>query len=140
MIELHLLIHLPRRQKRTVLAAFQSLAKWARAEHGCISVELFVAASDPGCLCYVETWKSEAELRQMIRSRHFSQLIALMECASKAPTCEFRIIEQTYGLELAAQVRAHRAAEQRLAPGRRPSVGMIFSDNDFNYTNEENKP
>ncbi|MGZ8137068.1 MAG: putative quinol monooxygenase, partial [Methylococcaceae bacterium] len=76
MIELHLIIHLPRRQKRALIDAFQSLAKWARAEHGCFSVELFVAASDPRCLCYVETWKSENELRQMIRSQHFSQLIA----------------------------------------------------------------
>jgi quinol monooxygenase YgiN len=116
MIELHLLIHLPKRQKRTLLEAFQSLAKWARAERGCISVELFVAASDPGCLLYVEAWKSECELRQMIRSQHFSQLIALMECANKAPVCEFRIIGQTYGLEFAAQVRALRATEQRLVP------------------------
>jgi quinol monooxygenase YgiN len=105
MIELHLAIHLPRRQKRVLIKAFQSLAKWARAEHGCSSAELFVAASDPWCLRYIETWKSEDELRQMIRSQHFSQLIALMELASEAPACEFRVIEETRGLEFAAQVR-----------------------------------
>jgi quinol monooxygenase YgiN len=105
MIELHLLIHLPRRKKRSLLDAFQCLAKWARAEYGCSSAELFVAASDPWCLRYIETWRSEDELRQMIRSQHFSQLIALMELASEAPECEFRVIEETRGLEFAAQVR-----------------------------------
>jgi quinol monooxygenase YgiN len=106
MIELHLVIQLPRRQKRALLEAFQSLAKWARAEQqGCFSAELFVAASAPCCLCYVETWKSENELRQMIRSQHFSQLIALMELASKAPAIEFRGITETRGLEFAAEVR-----------------------------------
>ncbi|MGR8952374.1 MAG: putative quinol monooxygenase [Gammaproteobacteria bacterium] len=105
MIELHLLIHLPRRQKRSLLDAFQSLARWARAEHGCLSVELFVAAADSRSLRYVETWKSEADLRQMIQSPHFSKLIALMELASEAPACEFRIIKETYGLELAEQMR-----------------------------------
>jgi quinol monooxygenase YgiN len=105
MIELHLVIHLPRRQKRVFINAFQSLAKWARAEHGCFSAELFVAAFDPRCLRYIETWKSEDELRQMIRSQHFSQLIALMELASEAPACEFRVINATSGLEFAAQVR-----------------------------------
>jgi quinol monooxygenase YgiN len=105
MIELHLVIQLPQRKKNALLEAFQSLAKWARAEHGCFSAELFVAAYAPCCLCYVETWKSEDEIRQMIRSQHFSQLIALMELASEAPTCEFRVIAETRGLEFAAQVR-----------------------------------
>lgn len=105
MIELHLVIHLPRRQKRVLINAFQSLAKWARSENGCFSAELFVAASDPRCLRYIEIWKSEDELRQMIRSQHFSQLIALMELASEAPACEFRVIKAISGLEFAANVR-----------------------------------
>lgn len=105
MIELHLVIHLPRRQKRSLIEAFHSLAKWARSEHGCVSAELFVAAYDPACLCYVEKWTSEDALRQMIRSRHFSKLIALMELASEPPNCEFRVIAESRGLEFAAQVR-----------------------------------
>lgn len=119
MIELHLLIQFPRRQKRSLLEAFQSLAKWARAEHGCFSAELFVAASPPCCLCYVETWKSEDELRQMLRSQHFSQLIALMELASEAPTCEFRVIAETRGLEFAAQVRDR--------PGSRKTNSVVLT-------------
>ncbi|MGR8935761.1 MAG: putative quinol monooxygenase [Gammaproteobacteria bacterium] len=105
MIELHLLIHLPRRQKHSLTKAFQSLAQCARSEYGCISAELLVAVSDPCCFRYIETWKSEEELRQMIRSRHFSRLVALMELASEAPACEFRVIAETRGLEFAAQIR-----------------------------------
>lgn len=121
MIELHLVIHLPRRQKRVLINAFQSLAKWARAEHGCVSAELFLAAAEPRCLRYVEAWKSEDELRQMIRSQHFSRLIALMELASEAPDCEFRVIMETRGLEFAAQVRDYpdcRSAFTAVTEGR----------------------
>jgi quinol monooxygenase YgiN len=119
MIELHLAIQLPRRQKRVLINAFQSLAKWARAEHGCSTAELFVAASDPRCLRYIETWKSEDELRQMIRSQHFSKLIALMELASEAPACEFRVIEETRGLEFAEQVRN--------LPGDRKATSVVLT-------------
>jgi hypothetical protein len=50
-------------------------------------------------------WESEAALRSMIASRHFSQLAALMELSSEPPACEFRFISQTYGLGFAEQVR-----------------------------------
>lgn len=107
MIELHLVLHTTRYQTRAVISAFQTLARWARAEPGCLSAQLFVAVDESRSLCYVETWESEEALRRMIRSSHFSQLAALMELGAEAPECEFRLITETRGLEFPMMVRNH---------------------------------
>jgi quinol monooxygenase YgiN len=83
----------------------QVLAKSARVELGCIAVEVYKTVAVPRYICYDEIWESEAALRRMIASRHFSQLAALMELTSELPSCEFRFISQTYGLGFAEQVR-----------------------------------
>lgn len=103
MIELHLSIRLSRSNKRSLLEAFQFVAAWARAEHGCLGVELYLAAADAYRLCYIETWKSEDELRAMLRSHHFSQLIALTELAPEFIGCEFRVINEIHGLGFATE-------------------------------------
>lgn len=104
MIELHLALRLPRHKKRSLLDAFQFAAAWARAEHGCLGVELYCAVSDAYRLCYVEKWKSDDELQSMLRSRHFSQLIALTELAVEFVGLEFRVISEVRGLGFAAEV------------------------------------
>ncbi|WP_221064187.1 putative quinol monooxygenase [Methylomagnum ishizawai] len=106
MIELRLLIHTSRQHTRPVIAAFRALARWARAEPGCLSARLFLADGDPRCVCYVETWESEEAVRKMIRSPHFSRLAALMELGTEAPECQFRLIAETRGLEFPASVRS----------------------------------
>lgn len=104
MIELHLTIRLPRHKRRSLLEAFEFVAAWARAERGCLGVDLYLAVSNAYCLSYVERWKSEDELQSMLRSRHFSQLIALTELAPEFIGCEFRIINEIRGLGYAAEV------------------------------------
>lgn len=105
MIELHLSIRLPRHKRRSLLKAFEFVAGWARAERGCLGVELYAPVSDAYSLSYVERWKSEDELRSMLCSRHFSQLIALTELAPEFIGCEFRVITEIRGLGYAADVR-----------------------------------
>ena len=105
MIELHLVLKAPPNKTRTLIAALQALAKCARVETGCIAVEVYKTAVGSRYICYEEIWESEAALRSMISSRHFSQLAALMELSSEPPSCEFRFISQTYGLGFAEQVR-----------------------------------
>jgi quinol monooxygenase YgiN len=90
---------------RTLIAVLQALAKSARLAPGCMAVEVYKTVAGPSYICYDEMWESEAALRRMIASRHFSQLAALMELASEPPACEFRFIAQTYGLGFAEQVR-----------------------------------
>ncbi|WP_268741927.1 putative quinol monooxygenase [Methylohalobius crimeensis] len=104
-MELYLVLRAPPRRSRVMVRALQSLAKSARAESGCTGVRLFGAIGDPRCVCYVETWESEAVMRRMIASEHFSQLAALMELAAEPPECQFRVIAEIRGLEYAAQVR-----------------------------------
>jgi quinol monooxygenase YgiN len=105
MIELHLVLKALPNKTRTLIAALQALAKCARVETGCIAVEVYKTAVGSRYICYEEIWESEAALRSMISSRHFSQLAALMELSSEPPSCEFRFISQPYGLGFAEQVR-----------------------------------
>lgn len=114
MIEFHLSIRLPRQNKRSLLEAFEFVASWARAERGCLGVDLYWAAADSCRLCYVEKWKSEDELRAMLRSRHFSQLIGLTEMALEFIGCEFKIINETRGLGFAAEVLGDTAYPQAI--------------------------
>lgn len=112
MIEFHLSIRLPRHNKRSLLKAFEFVAAWARAERGCLGVDLYWTTADSNRLSYVEKWKSEDELRAMLRSRHFSQLIALSELALELISCEFKIIHEIRGLGFAAEVLGETALPQ----------------------------
>ena len=105
MIELRLVLKAPPNKTRILIAALQALAKCARIESGCMAVEVYKTAVGSRYICYEEIWESEAALRRMIASRHFSQLAALMELSSEPPSCEFRFISQTCGLGFAEQVR-----------------------------------
>jgi len=105
MIELHLTLKVPLKKVRSMTEALQSLAKNARSEPGCLTVEVYKTVGAPCSLCYDEIWESEIELRRMITSKHFSQLASLMELSTEPPNCQFRFISQTHGLEFAEQVR-----------------------------------
>lgn len=86
-------------------------------------MDLYWAASDSCRFCYVERWNSEDELRAMLRSRHFSQLIALTELALEFIGCEFKIISETRGLGFAADVQGEAKFPHHLAEtGRRKNV------------------
>ena len=105
MIELHLVLRAQPNQTRNLIDALQALAKSARSAPGCHAVEIFMTVDRPRYICYDEIWESETELNRMIASHHFSQLAALMELSSEPPNCEFRFINQTFGLSYAEQVR-----------------------------------
>lgn len=107
MIELHLMLRVPVNKSRPLIDALQALAKHVRAEPGCMAVEVYKTIGLPRYICYDEVWESEVLLRKMIASPHFSQLASLMELSTEPPTCEFRFISQTYGLDFAEQVRAN---------------------------------
>lgn len=115
MIELHLSIRLARHNRRSLLEAFQFVAAWARAEHGCHGAELLLASSDSCRLFYIERWKSEDEFRSMLRSHHFTQLIALAELALEFIGCEFIVITEIRGLGFAAEILEKTNRFQQLA-------------------------
>jgi quinol monooxygenase YgiN len=105
MIELHLVLRVTPKKTRTMIDALQALARSARLVQGCIAVEVYKTADSRHYICYDEIWESEAVLRRMITTRHFSQLVSLMELSCEPPACEFRFIDKTYGLDFAEQVR-----------------------------------
>lgn len=107
MIELHLILKVSPKKVRALTEALQALAKSARAEPGCIGVNVYkTVGAPPHTLCYDETWESESGLRRMIASKHFSQLASLMELSTEPPDCQFRFISNIQGLEFAERVKS----------------------------------
>ena len=105
MVELHLVIRVSLNKTRVLLEALQVLAKSARTIPGCLASEVYKAVGMHNCVCYMETWESEAVLQKMIASHHFSQLASLMELSSEPPDCQFRFISEVQHLDYALQVR-----------------------------------
>jgi len=104
-IELHLVLRVVPGKTQPMIDALKTLAKSARAAPGCMADEVYKAVEERGCVCYDEIWESESVLCNMIVSKHFSQLAALMELSSKPPDCQFRFISKTQGLEFAEQIK-----------------------------------
>lgn len=56
-----------------VQRALQDLVEPTRAEDGCISYELKVAATDPTTFVTVEKWRSQDDLDQHMQSAHIAK-------------------------------------------------------------------
>ena len=105
MIELRLSLRAHPRRTRPLVEAFQSLARLARLERGCVEIHLFTERGDSRHLCYSELWDAEDNLRSMLRSERFTRLMELMEMSAEPPTLDFRTIAAIRGLEFAWQAR-----------------------------------
>ena len=88
-----------------MIAALQALARLASLERGCVEAHVFTESDVPGRFYYSEAWDTEENLRSMLRSERFTQLVALMEMAVEPPSLDFRTITETQGLEFARQAR-----------------------------------
>jgi len=76
-----------------------------RAAPGCAGCSV---STDMGALVviqYVETWKTETDLRRQVRSTRFSALAELIERATEYPVIEFSLPDGRHGLEYAEEVR-----------------------------------
>ncbi len=105
MIELRLSLRAHPRKTQPLVEAFQSLARLARLERGCVEAYLFTESGDSRRLCYNELWDAEDNLHSMLRSERFTRLMELMEMSAEPPTLDFRTIAETRGLEFAWQAR-----------------------------------
>ena len=88
-----------------MIAALQALARLASLERGCVEAHVFTESDVPGRFYYSEAWDTEENLRSMLRSERFTQLVALMEMAVEPPSLDFRTIAETQGLEFALEAR-----------------------------------
>ena len=80
--------------------------------------------SEPGCqeccawadldltVHYEECWATELDVRRRIRSREFTSLLGLMECASEPPDVRFDFVTAARGLDFVAEVRGQPREER----------------------------
>jgi hypothetical protein len=107
MVRLTILMVASRRDVRSVLRAFRSLAMGARIESGSIGHS---AWSDPDfTVHYFEEWATKADMERRIRSESFTLLLAVMEASREPPLLRFEFITSTRGLDYVAEVRQDTA-------------------------------
>ncbi len=127
MIELRLCLRTPPKRTPSLRVALRSLARLARLERGCLETHLFTESCDPRCLCYVEAWDTEDNLRSMLCSEHFTRLVELMETATEPPMLDFRTITAIRGLEFAWQAR-HGQNDPQPGEAGDPALSAMATD------------
>jgi quinol monooxygenase YgiN len=61
--------------EQAVGAALEALVTPTRAEPGCTSYELLVAAADPATFITIETWRSKDDLDAHLQTSHVQQAL-----------------------------------------------------------------
>ena len=87
-----------------LLEALRFLATTTRLEPGC--QECTVWTDSDLTVHYGEGWATEADVRRRVRSRSFTSLLAVMECAREPPKVQFDFVATTRGLDFVAEVRS----------------------------------
>jgi quinol monooxygenase YgiN len=86
-----------------LLDALRFVISGTRLEPGCLGCS---AWSDPDMTVhYVESWSSEAEMRQHVLSPLFTSLLAIVESLRSAPHVQFDFVSASRGLDYVAEVR-----------------------------------
>jgi quinol monooxygenase YgiN len=89
------------RGEQALLDALRFVVLNTRVEPGCVSSSAWTAVDG---VHYVEEWKTEADMRQRVRSEAFTPLLAIVESASKREV-HFDFITSTRGLDYVAEMR-----------------------------------
>lgn len=63
---------------------------------------------------YREGWASEADARRRVRSREFTSLLGVMECATAPPLVQFDFVAMTRGLDFVEEVRRGAGDRRRI--------------------------
>jgi quinol monooxygenase YgiN len=95
----------PLGQARAMTMALQSLTSDIRAMRGCRACSVSTELANGIIVRYVEEWRTEADLRNHVRSEKFLRLVALIEDATAPPRIEFALASVIRGLEYIAEVR-----------------------------------
>jgi len=104
MVRLAITLAAQRGQAKGLTIAFRAVMSQALATRGCLGVHLCADLNNPDVLHYCERWPTELELRDRVRSRHFSHLIAVLEVAAAPPRIEIEFVSNTLGLEYIGDV------------------------------------
>ena len=95
----------PLGETRPITIALHAVAAETRSARGCMGCSVSTDIGTGGVVRYVEDWQTEEDLRQRLRSDTFTQLVALIEDASRPPRIEFRLAGATRGLDFVEEVR-----------------------------------
>jgi quinol monooxygenase YgiN len=95
----------PAGEAQSITAALQSLMLQTRAAPGCTGCSVSTEMGALVVIRYVESWKSETDLRRQVRSHRFSALAELIERATENPAVEFQLPDGSRGLDYAEEVR-----------------------------------
>jgi quinol monooxygenase YgiN len=89
-----------------LIDALHMLMRRAQQAKGCSGAHIAADLDEPDAFWYVEDWQDPRALEARLRSDDASQLLALMETSVKAPSLEFRMIEQSRGLDYVEAARS----------------------------------
>ena len=90
------------RSAQDLLDALRFMVPGTRLEPGCIGCS---AWADPDLTVhYVEEWATEEDMRQRVRSDHFTSLLGIVDVA-REPRVQFDFVSSTRGLDYVAEVR-----------------------------------
>lgn len=102
-VEVKLLASTERRA--ALVQALRSLMLPLEAAPGFVACHLFQDADEPNLLCYVEDWRTSADLDRQIRSPRYTRLLALMEEAAAPPELHVSFVSDVKGLEYLEAIR-----------------------------------
>lgn len=88
-----------------MLKALRSLMLPLRAAPGFVSCRLCRGADDADTICYAEEWSTPQDLDRLIRSNHYTRLLAIMEEAAEPPDLRLSFVTDVRGLEYLEAVR-----------------------------------
>jgi hypothetical protein len=86
-----------------LLETLRFLSSTTRVQTGCLDCSAWTERD--WSVHYGETWASESDARRRIRSRGFTSLLGLMECATAPPLVQFDFVAVTRGLDFVEEVR-----------------------------------
>ena len=95
----------PPAESRPIASTLQGLMLLNREEPGCTGCTLTTEMGAQVAISYVESWKTEDDLKRRLRSDRFATLAELIEQASQNPTIEFIVAGSTRGLDYARDAR-----------------------------------
>jgi quinol monooxygenase YgiN len=96
----------PLGQARSMTMALHSIAADTRTIPGCLGCSVAADLTERNTVRYSEEWRTEDDLRRRMQSDTFSQLIMLIEEAVQSPQIEFKLPQETRGLDFVHEVRA----------------------------------
>jgi quinol monooxygenase YgiN len=86
-----------------LLDTLRFLTASTRLETGCIDCAAW--AERNYTVHYCENWATERDARRRVRSKAFTSLLGVMECATAPPQVQFDFVALTRGLDYVAEVR-----------------------------------